>query len=315
VARAEGVHPGGVHLEMTGQNVTECLGGARALSEAELSDRYQTSCDPRLNADQALELAFRIAEALRAPARRARPAGRVSESHDPTGDVVGPALAGLRDGIDAIDDAMLDLIVRRQALARRINALKPPAGGDAQAPSRPRGACRGPACARAAPEDRRLVQALWREIMGAGLAAQTELAVHHGVAHPVDPPRRARALRRIRALPNRHPGRRASRRPLESAVVVLDPADGTAWWTKLPEMPDLWIFDKLDLESGGQALVVGRVRPDSLVAGLGFRVIAQTSAPPGEQTLAWAGDKMLVQTTEAELDRAAGWVGSAPRIG
>ena len=65
VARAEGVHPGGVHLEMTGQPVTECLGGARALSEAELSDRYQTSCDPRLNADQALELAFRIAEALK----------------------------------------------------------------------------------------------------------------------------------------------------------------------------------------------------------------------------------------------------------
>jgi len=76
VARAEGVHPGGVHLEMTGQNVTECLGGARALSEAELSARYQTNCDPRLNADQALELAFRIAEALKGarahePARRA----------------------------------------------------------------------------------------------------------------------------------------------------------------------------------------------------------------------------------------------------
>ena len=76
VARAEGVHPGGVHLEMTGQNVTECLGGARALSEAELSDRYQTSCDPRLNADQALELAFRIAEALKG-ARVDEPARRV----------------------------------------------------------------------------------------------------------------------------------------------------------------------------------------------------------------------------------------------
>jgi 3-deoxy-7-phosphoheptulonate synthase len=56
------VHPGGVHLEMTGQNVTECLGGARALSEAELSDRYHTHCDPRLNAEQALELAFLVAE-------------------------------------------------------------------------------------------------------------------------------------------------------------------------------------------------------------------------------------------------------------
>jgi 3-deoxy-7-phosphoheptulonate synthase len=66
IANAEGVHPGGVHLEMTGQNVTECTGGARALSEGELGDRYHTHCDPRLNADQALELAFLVAERLRA---------------------------------------------------------------------------------------------------------------------------------------------------------------------------------------------------------------------------------------------------------
>jgi len=65
IANAEGVHPGGVHLEMTGQNVTECIGGARALSETELADRYHTHCDPRLNADQALELAFLVAEKLR----------------------------------------------------------------------------------------------------------------------------------------------------------------------------------------------------------------------------------------------------------
>jgi len=65
VARAEGVHPGGIHLEMTGQNVTECLGGARALTEDELSHRYHTHCDPRLNADQALELAFLVAENLK----------------------------------------------------------------------------------------------------------------------------------------------------------------------------------------------------------------------------------------------------------
>jgi 3-deoxy-7-phosphoheptulonate synthase len=65
IARAEGVHPGGVHLEMTGQNVTECTGGARALSEGELGDRYHTHCDPRLNADQALELAFLLAEKLK----------------------------------------------------------------------------------------------------------------------------------------------------------------------------------------------------------------------------------------------------------
>ena len=71
VAEAEGVHPGGVHLEMTGQNVTECLGGAQALTEDDLSSRYHTHCDPRLNADQALELAFLVAERLKA-GRQAR---------------------------------------------------------------------------------------------------------------------------------------------------------------------------------------------------------------------------------------------------
>ena len=66
IAEAEGVHPGGVHLEMTGQNVTECLGGARALTEGDLGDRYHTHCDPRLNGEQALELAFLVAEKLKA---------------------------------------------------------------------------------------------------------------------------------------------------------------------------------------------------------------------------------------------------------
>jgi 3-deoxy-7-phosphoheptulonate synthase len=65
VHRAEGTHAGGVHFEMTGQDVTECVGGAQAITEANLSDRYHTHCDPRLNAQQALELAFVIAEALK----------------------------------------------------------------------------------------------------------------------------------------------------------------------------------------------------------------------------------------------------------
>jgi 3-deoxy-7-phosphoheptulonate synthase len=65
ICRTEGVHPGGVHLEMTGQNVTECLGGARALTETDLADRYHTHCDPRLNAEQSLELAFLVAEKLK----------------------------------------------------------------------------------------------------------------------------------------------------------------------------------------------------------------------------------------------------------
>jgi 3-deoxy-7-phosphoheptulonate synthase len=65
VHKAEGTHAGGVHFEMTGQDVTECVGGTRAVTEARLGDRYHTHCDPRLNANQALELAFLMADALK----------------------------------------------------------------------------------------------------------------------------------------------------------------------------------------------------------------------------------------------------------
>jgi 3-deoxy-7-phosphoheptulonate synthase len=65
VHRAEGTHAGGIHLELTGKDVTECLGGPQDISEKDLSSRYDTHCDPRLNASQALELAFLIAENLR----------------------------------------------------------------------------------------------------------------------------------------------------------------------------------------------------------------------------------------------------------
>ncbi|WP_151669732.1 class II 3-deoxy-7-phosphoheptulonate synthase [Nitrincola schmidtii] len=66
VHRAEGTHAGGVHFEMTGDDVTECIGGAFQISEQDLGDRYHTHCDPRLNADQSLELAFLIADTLKA---------------------------------------------------------------------------------------------------------------------------------------------------------------------------------------------------------------------------------------------------------
>tara|TARA_B100001093_G_scaffold73383_1_gene64102 strand:+ start:287 stop:1678 length:1392 start_codon:yes stop_codon:yes gene_type:complete len=65
VHNQEGTYAGGVHFEMTGQDVTECLGGAQAISEVSLADRYHTHCDPRLNASQALELAFLIADMLK----------------------------------------------------------------------------------------------------------------------------------------------------------------------------------------------------------------------------------------------------------
>lgn len=65
VHQAEGSYPGGIHLEMTGEHVTECTGGAYRISDTDLATRYQTSCDPRLNADQVLELAYLMADSLK----------------------------------------------------------------------------------------------------------------------------------------------------------------------------------------------------------------------------------------------------------
>jgi len=70
VCDAEGVYAGGVHLEMTGQEVTECIGGASAVTDAGLGARYETHCDPRLNATQALELAFLVADYLKSEHKR-----------------------------------------------------------------------------------------------------------------------------------------------------------------------------------------------------------------------------------------------------
>jgi 3-deoxy-7-phosphoheptulonate synthase len=69
---AEGTYPGGIHCEMTGQNVTECIGGAEAITEAELTEKYFTRCDPRLNANQALELAFLISDFLKKARNRGK---------------------------------------------------------------------------------------------------------------------------------------------------------------------------------------------------------------------------------------------------
>jgi 3-deoxy-7-phosphoheptulonate synthase len=79
VCAAEGVYAGGVHLEMTGQDVTECTGGARAISDQDLNDRYHTVCDPRLNAEQSIDLAFLLADLLKSErAGKAKPLPAVS---------------------------------------------------------------------------------------------------------------------------------------------------------------------------------------------------------------------------------------------
>ncbi|MGE0851639.1 MAG: class II 3-deoxy-7-phosphoheptulonate synthase [Hyphomicrobiaceae bacterium] len=76
--RAEGTYAGGVHVEMTGQNVTECTGGVTRISEANLGDKYDTGCDPRLNAGQSLELAFLLAARLKQDATASAPASRTA---------------------------------------------------------------------------------------------------------------------------------------------------------------------------------------------------------------------------------------------
>ena len=65
IHRSEGSYPGGIHLEMTGQDVTECLGGVQEIKDSDLKSRYHTYCDPRLNASQSLELAFLLSEFLK----------------------------------------------------------------------------------------------------------------------------------------------------------------------------------------------------------------------------------------------------------
>jgi 3-deoxy-7-phosphoheptulonate synthase len=73
VHQAAGTHPGGIHIEFTGDNVTECVGGSHDIVADDLHQRYETACDPRLNRSQALDLAFTVAESYRRPYRRNRP--------------------------------------------------------------------------------------------------------------------------------------------------------------------------------------------------------------------------------------------------
>ena len=70
IHRAEGTVPGGIHFELTGENVTECLGGARKINDLDLGTKYETACDPRLNNEQSLELAFLVTDLLRSAQKK-----------------------------------------------------------------------------------------------------------------------------------------------------------------------------------------------------------------------------------------------------
>ena len=78
--RSEKMHIGGIHIEMTGKDVTECIGGAQEITEESLKDRYHTHCDPRLNASQSLELAFLLADELKSEAAHTSGAAKAAAS-------------------------------------------------------------------------------------------------------------------------------------------------------------------------------------------------------------------------------------------
>ena len=80
VHRAAGTHPGGIHIEFTGDDVTECIGGGQHIAEADLRHRYETACDPRLNRSQSLDLAFRVADLYRSASVGTSSLNRIASS-------------------------------------------------------------------------------------------------------------------------------------------------------------------------------------------------------------------------------------------
>ena len=137
VHQAEGTYAGGVHLEMTGKNVTECTGGARAISALDLSDRYHTHCDPRLNAEQAIEVAFLLAELLKGGACRATRGSRMKLVRSTENSLAGLAHA-LKTRAGAADGSCRPRR-SRAAVADRRNGFLAAGSADRLRPLRARG--------------------------------------------------------------------------------------------------------------------------------------------------------------------------------
>lgn len=225
-------------------------------------------------------------------------------------------LAALRSEIDAVDDAVLVLIRRRQMLARKINTLKGPlADGLKLRPDREAHVLRR-LLTRAPEEDRELVQALWRELLSAGLAVQGEVTVVVWSPAPgaVDQARlRFGVSARYESADSASEALARAQR--ESAIAVLALHPDTPWWAGLPQRAPLWIFESLGEAGETSALLaVGRIPPESLERGTTYRV--SDTAAAGERVVATAGGRVLTAAPDgaapAALDRAQGVVGSAP---
>jgi len=232
---------------------------------------------------------------------------------DPVSDLT---LAALRSEIDAVDDAVLDLIRRRQTLARKINTLKAAAPDALKLrPDREAHVLRR-LLARASEEDRRLVQALWRELLSAGLAVQGEVTVAVWSPGPggLDQARLRFGVS-ARYVAAGSPREALARAEEGSVIAVLGLHPDAPWWVDLPDQAPLWVFESLGKEAGlPAALAVGRVPAESLERGVTYRVGAP--ADPAGRVIARTRGFVLTASVDADppppLDRAAGVIGCSP---
>ena len=236
------------------------------------------------------------------------------------------SLAALRSEIDATDDALLELIEKRQGLAKRVNAFKAaePAGL-ALRPDRETFVM-GRLLERVAPARRPLVQALWREVLSAGLAAQGELTIVSWAPNALAAEMAARlrfgASARYRPVGAPEDALDAAESDNAVAVLWLDPAH--PWWAELPGRETLWVFEALRGLRGRDepaALAVGRVPTGALSRGLAFRVSAGGDSGDGharERLIASAKGVRLYTVQEGAdpgpLHRERGFIGSAPPV-
>ncbi|MBC6981734.1 chorismate mutase [Caulobacter sp. 17J80-11] len=255
--------------------------------------------------------------ALAEPITAAEPASATTEAL---------SVADLRAEIDRIDDALLELVEQRQALARRVGTAK--GGDDGRLRLKPdrEAAVVERLVRKAQPWSKRLVAALWRELMSAGLSTQSEVEVV--VWAGADPARRLDAARRrfgssadYRLVATAQEALDAAEQGGAVAVLAVEP--DAPWWTDLPEREDLWIFDALHGPRAAEptALAVGRVSENALARGQVFRISTggdgdDTGARP--RLVAMDQGVRLYAVTEtsaatAKLDRARGYVGRCSR--
>jgi chorismate mutase len=242
-------------------------------------------------------------------------ATRAPESADLTLDAV-------RSEIDQLDEELLRLVERRLRLASRIGGLKESRGpGLKLRPDREAAVVRR-MLDRAAPASRKLAQALWRELMSAGLAVQTplEVAVWTGARRDV----RERARSRFGACAGYaehatpEAALAAAERENTIAVLALDP--DAPWWAGLPERPDLLVFEALGRRGpiDPSALAVGRVARESLAEGVRYRVSeggeSDAGARPGRLVAAGVGRRLYACRETRAVD-APGFIGTAPMLG